>query len=107
MCLYISLKTPRVNHWNTVDEYATGFEIFTPTVADWPDSRPVTFGTLMYGHPPKAPVAFASVTPAGIELRTISNGPVIVLLLTFVIVKVPLKSLVTRLYAKPEEVTEI
>ena len=75
-------------------KWVIAFEEFlnrTFTVADWPGAKLPTFGTVMYGHPPKLPVAFASVTPDVSELRTSWNGPTIVLLLIFLIATVPLK----------------
>ena len=63
----------------------------TFTVADPPDARLSTPWTVIYGHPPKLPVAFVSVTPDLSELRTIWSGPAIVPPLMFLIVTVPLK----------------
>ena len=39
---------------------------WTLTVADWPGARLATAGTVMYGVPDRSPVAFTSVTLAGV-----------------------------------------
>ena len=78
----------------------TAFEGFlncTLTVADCPGARVATAGTVRYGVPERLPLAFTSVTPAGIPKKTICKAPLIALLLILLMVTVPLKVWLTRL----------
>ena len=81
-----------------------GFLNCTLTVTDWPGARLAMVGTVRYGVPERLAVAFTSVTLAGIPVKRICKGPLIVLLLTFLMVTVPLKVWFTLLKANPEAV---
>ena len=67
-----------------------GFLNCTGTVIDAPDARPSAAETVKYRVPKRSPAAFASVTPVGIPVNSICNGPPIWLLVIFVKVTVPL-----------------
>lgn len=76
----------------------------TATEAVAPGAKLLAPGTVRYELPLNVPVAFASSTPLVNDVKTIWKGPLNVLVLMFVIVTVPSKVLLTRLYAKPEAV---
>jgi len=69
----------------------------TPTVADSPGARLAMPGTVRYGVPESALVAFASVTPDLRPMKSICKGPLMLPPRIFLMVTVPLKVLVTRL----------